>query len=46
MSETREMILLTEALLDSDGFFVVPKDVTEIAAGEKVNYLSIKGSFE
>jgi len=33
------------ALLDCDGFFVVPKDVTEIHAGEKANYLSIKDSF-
>ena len=35
-----------KALLDSDGFFVVPKGVTDIPAGEKVSYLSIKDSFE
>ncbi len=34
------------ALLDSDGFFVVPKGVTDISAGQKVSYLSIKESFE
>ena len=34
------------ALLDCDGFFIVPKDVTEIHAGDKVSYLSIKDSFE
>jgi len=35
-----------QALLQCDGFFVVPKDVREVAAGERVAYLSIKGSFE
>jgi molybdopterin molybdotransferase len=34
------------ALLNSDGFFVVPKGTTEILAGEKVDYLSIKENFE
>lgn len=34
------------ALLDSDGFFVVPKGVTDISAGQEVSYLSIKESFE
>ncbi|MHC4122559.1 MAG: hypothetical protein ACYSSI_03220 [Planctomycetota bacterium] len=34
------------ALLDSDGFFIVPKGVPDLCAGEKVSYLSIKGSFE
>jgi molybdopterin molybdotransferase len=33
------------ALLDCDGFFVVPKDVTEIKSKEKVEFLSIKDSF-
>jgi len=33
------------ALLDSDGFFIVPKGVTDLCTGEKVNYLGIKGSF-
>lgn len=33
------------ALLDSDGFFVVPKGVTDIPAGTKVDYISLKGSF-
>lgn len=33
------------ALLDCSGFFVIPKGVAEIYAGEKVNYLSIKDSF-
>lgn len=33
------------ALLDSDGFLVIDKGVTEIAAGEKVSYLSIKDGF-
>ncbi|MCK4752590.1 MAG: molybdopterin molybdotransferase MoeA [Planctomycetes bacterium] len=35
-----------QALMGSDGFFIVPKDVTDLSAGEKVSYLSIKGSFE
>ena len=34
------------ALLDSDGFFVVPKGVTDVPAGTKVDYISLKGSFE
>ena len=34
------------AILDSDGLFVVPKGVTDIPAGEKVSYLSLKDSFE
>ncbi|MFH1615575.1 MAG: molybdopterin molybdotransferase MoeA [Planctomycetota bacterium] len=34
------------ALLDSDGFFIVPKGVNNLPAGEKVSYLSIKGNFE
>ena len=34
-----------KALLDCDGFFVVSKDVTNISAGTKVDYLSLKGSF-
>ena len=33
------------ALLDCDGFFVVPKDVTEIKSKETVKFLSIKDSF-
>ncbi len=33
------------ALLDCDGFFVAPKDVTEIKSKDKVRFLSIKDSF-
>jgi len=33
------------ALLNCDGFFVVPNGVTDIPAGQKVSYLSIRGSF-
>ena len=33
------------ALLGCDGFLVVPKDVTEIKSGERVEFLSIKDSF-
>lgn len=33
------------ALLDSDGFFIVPKDVTEVKSKEKIKFLSIKDSF-
>ena len=29
------------ALIDTDGFFVVPKDIVEIAAGQKVSFLPI-----
>ncbi len=35
-----------QALLDSDGFFIIPKGVKDISAGEKVSYISIKDSFE
>ena len=34
------------ALLDCDGFFIVPKGVTDIQANKQVNFLSIKDSFE
>jgi molybdopterin biosynthesis enzyme len=34
------------ALLECDGFFIVPRNVTDISAGEKVDFLSIKDSFE
>jgi len=33
------------ALLESDGFFVVDQDVTEIAAGQRVRFLSIRDNF-
>lgn len=35
-----------QALLECDGFFVVPQGVSQIAAGEKVDYISLKGGFE
>ncbi|MCK5000479.1 MAG: molybdopterin molybdotransferase MoeA [Anaerohalosphaera sp.] len=34
------------ALLDADGFFVIPKGVTNVAAGKKVSYLCIKDCFQ
>ena len=33
------------ALLDCDGFFMVPKDVTSLSAGQKVDYVLVKGGF-
>jgi molybdopterin molybdotransferase len=35
-----------QALRDSDGFFIIPKGVTKISAGEKVDFLILKGSFQ
>ena len=35
-----------QALRDSDGFFVVPRGVAEISAGEKVDFLIFRGSFQ
>ncbi|NIA16931.1 MAG: hypothetical protein GWO86_01155 [Planctomycetes bacterium] len=35
-----------QALRDSDGFFIVPKGVTEISAGQKVDFLILRGSFQ
>ena len=34
------------ALLRADGFFIVPKDVTKLCAGERVDFVSLKGSFQ
>ena len=34
------------ALSSGDGFFVVPKGVTDVSAGERLDYLALKGSFE
>ena len=34
-----------QALLDCDGFFVVPREVQEISAGEKVDFVGLKGGF-
>jgi molybdopterin molybdotransferase len=34
------------ALLDCDGFFIVPQGVKDITAGQKISYLNIKDSFE
>ena len=34
-----------QALRDGDGFFIVPKGVTKIPAGQKVDFLILKGSF-
>ena len=33
------------ALLDCDGFFIVPKDITSLSAGQKVEYVILKGGF-
>lgn len=35
-----------QALRDSDGFFIVPKGVSEITAGEKVDFVFLRESFE
>ena len=35
-----------QALLGSDGFFVVPAGQTHIPAGEKVDFLCLKGAFQ
>jgi molybdopterin molybdotransferase len=35
-----------QALLSSDGFFVVPVGQTHIPAGEKVDFLCLKGAFQ
>ena len=34
------------ALLNCDGFFIVPKDVKTIPAGQKAEFISLKGFFE
>lgn len=34
------------ALLAADGFFIVPRGVTEMVAGDKVRFVSLKGGFE
>ncbi|MHC4114548.1 MAG: molybdopterin molybdotransferase MoeA [Planctomycetota bacterium] len=35
-----------QALRDSDGFFIVPKGATKVSAGQKVDFLILKGSFQ
>ena len=35
-----------QALLTCDGFFIVSKEVTQLSAGQKVDYVRVKGGFE
>ncbi|MHC4636489.1 MAG: molybdopterin molybdotransferase MoeA [Planctomycetota bacterium] len=35
-----------QALRDSDGFFIVPKGVTEILSGQNADFIILKGSFQ